>query len=60
MIATGEPVSSLAKKNNYTKQAFYDAMKGRTVSKHIRKIISGAIGIPVSEIWPDSTKEQSS
>jgi len=54
MIETGENVSFLARKHHYTKQAFYDAIKGRPVSKSIRKIISETIGKPVSEIWPDN------
>ncbi len=58
MIATGDTVTALALKHDYTKQAFYDAMKGRTVSLPIRKIISEAIGKPIPEIWPDPPKEK--
>jgi hypothetical protein len=58
MISTGENVSALAHKHKYTKQAFYDAIKGRTISKPIRKIISDTIGKPISEIWTESPTEE--
>lgn len=58
-LATGEAVPSLAKKHGYTKQAFYDVIKGRTSTPSVRLIISNTIDIPISDIWPDqqATKE---
>lgn len=57
MLATGETVLALAAKHNYTEQAFYDAIKGRTKSKPIRNIISVTTGYPVDELWPEDSEE---
>ena len=56
MAITGESIEDLAKKNSYTKQAFYDVFKGRSKSPVIRGIISDIVAKPVpskkaDELW---------
>lgn len=54
MAATGETVEQLAAKHGYTKAAFYDVIKMRTKTPHLREIIAETTGKSVSELWPDN------
>lgn len=60
MSVTGESISALAASNGYTKQAFYDVIKGRTKTKHLQELISAITGLPVSTLWPRATPSQKS
>lgn len=57
MAATGKSVPEVAEKHNYTKQAFYDVIKKRTKTPHLRDLIASIIDKPVSEVWPEKEKE---
>lgn len=59
MVATGQSITSVALKEGYTKQAFYDVIKGRTKTKHLRELISSITKLPVSELWPDQQQDES-
>lgn len=59
MVATGQSITSLALKEGYTKQAFYDVIKGRTKTKHLRDLISSITGMSVSTLWPEQEQEES-
>lgn len=52
MSVTGESISALAASNGYTKQAFYDVIKGRTKTKHLQELISAITGLPIGQLWP--------
>ena len=53
MAVTGKTITDFAEEHGYTKQAFYDVIKGRTKTKHLRELISETTGKPVSELWPE-------
>lgn len=52
MSVTGESISALAARNGYTKQAFYDVIKGRTKTKRLQELISAITGLPIDLLWP--------
>lgn len=58
MSVTGESISALAASNGYTKQAFYDVIKGRTKTKHLQELISAITGLSVSDLWPGTPPSQ--
>lgn len=58
MAATGETVETVAKRNNYSKFAFYDVLRGRTQSANVRRIIAETIGRQVADIWPEDRGEK--
>ena len=53
MAATGKSITDFAEEHGYTKQAFYDVIKGRTKTKHLRELISQTTGKSEAELWPD-------
>ena len=55
MSVTGESISALAASNGYTKQAFYDVIKGRTKTKHLQELISAITGLPIDQLWPGNS-----
>jgi lambda repressor-like predicted transcriptional regulator len=56
MAITGKTVAMLAAEHKYTKQAFYDVIRGRTRTPHLRALIAKIIGRPEGEIWPEKGK----
>ena len=58
MVATGDSITALAAQKGYTKQALYDVIKGRTRTKHLRKMISKLINKPVGDIWPEPAQDK--
>ena len=59
MSVTGESISALAASNGYTKQAFYDVIKGRTKTKHLQELISAITGLPIGQLWPGDSANNS-
>jgi lambda repressor-like predicted transcriptional regulator len=56
VAATGKSVADVAKDQGYSKHAFYDVIRGRTKSPHLRALIAGIIGKDEDEIWPEKSK----
>lgn len=56
-LATGKPVTEIAKQYGYSKHTFYRAINGDKYTDKARTIISAIIGKPVSEIWPDKKEK---
>lgn len=57
MAATGKNVPEVAKEHGCTKMSFYRVIKGESVNKNVRDIISGLINKPKNEIWPADEKD---
>lgn len=51
--ATGKSVEIVAAGQGYSKHAFYDVIRGRTKTPHLRELIASLIGKTVAEIWPE-------
>lgn len=56
-MATGKPVSEVAKKYGYSKHTFYRVINNETKSPKIQGIIASLISKQVNEIWPELAKE---
>lgn len=48
---TGKSVEEVAVEKGYSKHAFYDVIRGRTKSPHLKKLIASIIGKSVDEVW---------
>lgn len=51
-------MEELAIEHCYSKAAFYDVIRGRTKTPHLRALIASLIGRTELEIWPEETSEQ--
>jgi hypothetical protein len=57
MAATGKVVPDVASDNNFQKKLVYQVIKGESVNKAVRALISALIKKPEEEIWPEPAKE---
>jgi lambda repressor-like predicted transcriptional regulator len=54
LLRCGVSQSDIARRCNTAPSTVHLVVAGKSVSKKIQSEISGVIGIPVNEIWPDA------
>ena len=58
MLLTGKRVDKYAKDAGLPQAVVYRVINGTSKNERVRAAISEAIGKPISEIWPETTKEK--
>jgi lambda repressor-like predicted transcriptional regulator len=48
-------VTGIARREGVTHQAIGQTIRGKTVSRRLRRAIARALGVPVGEIWPKNS-----